>query len=416
MARLFEYEGKELLREFGIAIPKGMIVSNITELEKALKSVYPPVVVKAQVWSTGRSKTGGVLFANNAESISKAVTSLLGASIKGFSVEKVLIEECLDIALELYAGIIIDDSYRVRSPVMILALEGGIDIEEVAKKSPEKVARATIDKLGGFSSEHALQLTQRINVPLHLRDALAQVLADLYKLFEMYDARSVEINPLAITTDNKIIAADCRISIDDASVYRHPELGIEIPRESDSPPTVLDISAWQIEKQDYRGSSYFAEFPNLNGNKPRIGFHAIGGGGALLAANTIMRKGFALANFAETSGNPPASKVYRISKTILKIPDLSGYCLLGPVMASQDQRHHANGLLKAFREELPDRLGFPIVIMLAGNKEGETLDLLQKGLRHLPVRFKVFGREHLYRLDIVVDQLKEFVDAYIAER
>jgi succinyl-CoA synthetase beta subunit len=222
----------------------------------------------------------------------------------------------------------------------------------------------------------------------------------------------VEINPLVLTTAGKLYAADCRMSIDDASVSRHPELGIGFPRESDRPPTELERIAWKVEEDDYRGVSFFAQLTPEIQESGYIGYHAIGGGGALLAADALGRHGLKLADYAETSGNPPASKVYRTAKIILSQCGIQGYCLMGAVMSSQDLWHHAHGLVKAFREELAGRPGFPVVILLCGNKEQESLSILREGLRDLPIRLELFGREHIHQLDAVAARMKSLVEEY----
>jgi succinyl-CoA synthetase beta subunit len=126
----------------------------------------------------------------------------------------------------------------------------------------------------------------------------------------------------------------------------------------------------------------------------------------------LSRHGLKLANFAETSGNPPASKVYRTAKIILSQRGIQGYCLIGPVIANQDQRHHARGLLKALREDLAERPGFPVVVLLAGNREEEALQILREGLVDLPVRLELFGREYVHRLDAVAQRMWELVQSY----
>ncbi len=293
---------------------------------------------------------------------------------------------------------------------MIFSTSGGTGIEEVARRAPESVARTSTDPLRGFHFTDANALVQTLQLPENEVAPIAQTLERLYTVFWQHDARSAEINPLVVTTQGQVVALDCRISIDAASTGRQPALEIAGPRESDTPPTLLDQIAWTIEANDYRGVSFYAQFPTDPVVGGGIGFHAIGGGGALLAADTLIRNGLKLANYAESSGNPPASKVYRLAKVILAQRGLEGYCLLGAVIASQDQWHHAHGLVKAFREELTDRPGFPVVILLAGNKEQEALSILRESLADLPIQLELFGRDYIHRLDLLAARMKDLVD------
>jgi hypothetical protein len=210
------------------------------------------------------------------------------------------------------------------------------------------------------------------------------------------------------------MAADCRISVDDSSASRHPELGIAVARESDQAPSAWDIVAWKIEEGDYRGTSYFAQMAADTATGGYIGYHAIGGGGGLLAADMLTRHGLKLADFAETSGNPTAAKVYRIARLVLSQPGIGGYCLLGAVLANQDQWHHAHGLVRAFTETLAERPGFPVLVLIAGNKEREALAILREGLAGLPIALELYGRDHLHKLDAVAARMKEMVEAYRA--
>ncbi len=412
MARLHEYQAKQLLREAKIPVPRGAVASSPEEASRIAADIGGPVVVKAQVWATARSKAGGIRFAINAEEAGQIAAALLGAHIKGLLVEQVLVEEKLDIAKEFYAGVIVDDSHLVKAPVLILSTAGGVDIEQVARESPEHIARMSVDVRRGVRPYHAGELALAIGLSGEALASACQVLVSLYGVFRRNDARSVEINPLVLTTAGKWYAADCRVSIDDASVSRHPELGIAFARESDRPPTELEKIAWRIEQDDYRGVSFFAQLTPEVRESGYIGYHAIGGGGALLAADALGRHGLKLADYAETSGNPPASKVYRIAKIILSQPGIQGYCLMGAVMSSQDLWHHAHGLVKAFREELAGRPGFPVVILLCGNKEEESLRILHEGLHHLPICLELYGREHIHRLDAVAARMRALVDGY----
>ena len=219
-----------------------------------------------------------------------------------------------------------------------------------------------------------------------------------------------------MTKDGKVIAADCRAAIDDSSVYRHPELNITVARESDQDPTEFDEIAWAIEEGDLRGTGYVAEMIQDIDAVARVGYHGIGGGGAILGVDALNKAGLKVANYADTSGNPPASKVYRVAKVILSQPDIDGFCMGGFIMANQEQWHHAHGLVKALREEIPHRPGFPAVILLCGNREEESLEILREGLKDLPGRIEIYGREHVYNTGFIAQRMRALVDEYRKER
>jgi succinyl-CoA synthetase beta subunit len=414
VARLHEHEGKRLLREMGVRLPQGALAATPQEAKRIAAEIEGPVAVKAQIWATGRFMAGGIQFASSPNEVEQVASRLLGSRIKGFDVQSVLVEQKLEVVQEFYAGIIVDDSYKVRAPVVLFSTEGGVDIEEVARTAPERIARLTVDIRRGVRAYDAYNLALRLGLSGPVLTQVGQAIRGLYVAFRGYDARSAEINPLVLSADGKVYAADCRISVDDSSVMRHPELGIVFPRESDRPPTELEQLGWQIEADDYRGVSFFAEVPTEDRGNGYIGYHAISGGAAFLAADSLTRHGFTLANFAETSGNPTASKVYRCAKVILSQPGIEGYCLIGAVIANQDQRHHARGLVKAFKEDLTGRPGFPVVVLLAGNKEEGALRILEDGLRDLPVHLQLYGREYIHRLDFVADRMKALVRGYRA--
>jgi succinyl-CoA synthetase beta subunit len=240
----------------------------------------------------------------------------------------------------------------------------------------------------------------------------------IYAVFKQKNARAVEVNPLVITTDSKLYAVDCRVTIDDSSVIRHPELRIPLPRDMERPPTPLENIAWSIEANDYRGTAYFAQMASdseiIQGGY--VGFHGIGGGGTMKGYDALARQGLKIANYTDTSGNPPASKLYRIAKVILAQEGIEGYAFIGATMASQNQWHHAHGMLRAFREDLKDRPGFPLIILLAGNKEKESLEILRDGLKDLPIRVELYGREKLQDLDYVAKRMKDLVNEYREEQ
>jgi len=415
MARLYEHQGKELIREAGIPVPEGGLAKSPEEARAIAERLGKPVVLKAQVWATGRMKAGGIKFASTPEEAEELAKELLGSTIKGMVVEEVLVEEKLPIEAEFYAGIIIDDSYRVKAPVVLFSTEGGVDIEEVAARSPEKIAKAVVDVLEGFGHEDARSMLKSLELPEGILGQAADVLVKLYGVFRSYHASSAEINPLALTEDGRLVALDCRISIDDSSVFLHPELGIRVARESNRPPTELDEIAWKVEESDYRGVFYFMQLASEE-EEGCVGFHGIGGGASILAADALVRVGLKLANFTDTSGNPTASKVYRAAKIILSQPNIDGYFLGGACIASQEQWYHAFGLVKAFREELANRPGFPVIILICGNKEEETIRILREGLADLPIRLEVYGSDYLDRVDYLAERMKALVEEYRREK
>jgi succinyl-CoA synthetase beta subunit len=202
----------------------------------------------------------------------------------------------------------------------------------------------------------------------------------IHKLFataRSVEARSLEINPLVLSTTGEFVAADCRITIDDYAVVRHPELGIAVAREFDHPPTPLERIAYAVEQNDHRGTFYFAQLSTAAAkhSKGLVGFHGAGGGGSMMSMDAIVNAGFTIANFTDTSGNPSASKVYRAARIILAQPDLVGYFGSGSGVASQEQYWSAYGLAKAFWEL---DLNIPAVIRLGGNTEDRAADILHR--------------------------------------
>jgi succinyl-CoA synthetase beta subunit len=321
---------------------------------------------------------------------------------------------------ELYAGVIVSNSYKVKGPVFIFSSEGGSSIEEVAERNPERISQLNVDYLKGVSQENAIRLISDVSfnsagLSQDLSQKLAEIICGVYTAFRQYDARNIEVNPLIITKENQIIAADCHVTIDDNSVFRHPELGIELPRDMERPPTELEKKAWTIEEGDYRGTGYFAQMvPKIEG-EGWLGFHGIGGGGAMLGASAFVARGLKIANYADTSGDPPASKIYKVIKCILSQP-IDGYVLMGACLANQEQWHHAHALVKAFREEAKKRSGFPVLMLIGGNKEKETHQIIKEGFKDLPLRWELYGREYIYDTDFIADRVEALVKDYQKEK
>jgi succinyl-CoA synthetase beta subunit len=371
MARLHEYQGKEILAANGFKIPRGRAVTNADEAVAAAKELGCEVVIKIQAWTTGRAGIGGVAFAKKPDEVRGHAARMLAMKVGQFPVEAVLVEEKIDIEREFFLSFAIDDA--ARAPVIIFSAGGGSGIEERAastrriacdvKNGPLDSEVSEASASSGLSKKHAAQL--------------ADAIQRLFAAARSVEARSLEINPLALTKDSQFVAADCRITIDDYAVARHPELKIEIAREFDHPPTPLERVAYAVEQNDHRGTFYFAQLATsaTKDSKGLVGFHGAGGGGSMMSMDAIVNAGFTIANFTDTSGNPSASKVYRAARIILAQPDLVGYFGSGSGVASQEQFWSAYGLAKAFWEL---DLDIPAVIRLGGNTEDRAVDILAR--------------------------------------
>ena len=187
MVRLFEYQGKKLLKSSGIPVPDGDVAQTPAEVRSLAEKIGKPVAIKAQIWATGRFKAGGIKFANTPEEAEKVAKELIGKEIKGFKVKKVLIEEQIGIAQEFYVGIVIDDSYKVKGPVMMLSSEGGVDVEETAKKSPEKISSINIDVDLGMQPQDAQNLIENLGLAPNLIEPIKNLVLNLFKTFEKYE-------------------------------------------------------------------------------------------------------------------------------------------------------------------------------------------------------------------------------------
>jgi succinyl-CoA synthetase beta subunit len=314
---------------------------------------------------------------------------LIGMKVRHFTVDRILVEEKLAVKAEFFAGLVMDDARKC--PVLIFSAIGGTGVEEIARRNPEKIATWPIDVGLGLREFEARNLVRRTGLSGSVMLQTAELLTKLYKVARSKDARSAEINPLVLTADDAVTAADCHLVVDDYAVFRHPELGIEVAREFDRPPTELEKIAYKVEEKDYRGTFYFFQMTDWIAADDRvIGFHGAGGGGSMMSMDAVLARGFKLANFCDTSGNPPASKVYRAARIILSQPGIRGYFASGSGVASQEQFHSARGLVKAFTEE---NLAVPAVIRLGGNCEEEAIRILDTYGRGLPGKIEGYGRD-----------------------
>ncbi len=411
MARLHEYQGKALLGEHGIPVPRGRAASSAAAAREITENLGVPVVLKAQAWVTGRKAKGGVVFADDPDQAAAHAEKLLSMSFGNFPVTEVLVEEAIDIRDELFISLSIDDA--AQAPVLLLDCQGGSGIEDRASS----VARLPVDVIEGLAPELIQQELSKSSIDVSFHEAIVDAIVKAVDLAREIEARSLEINPLVTTGDDRVMAADCRIAIDDYAVFRQESLGIEIARELDHPATELERIAYNIEQADHRGTFYFAQLstdaPPLTsrdrkgamgdggasaqstGSSSRglIGFHGAGGGGSMMSMDAVSNLpggGFALANCCDTSGNPSAAKVYRAARVILSQPGLVGYFGSGSGVASQEQFWSAYGLAKAFIEM---NMAIPSVIRLGGNSEDRAVEILQNACADLPATIEGYKKD-----------------------
>jgi len=393
MAKLYEYQAKKILREHGIETPRSQVVFVAEEASKVAEELGGKVVVKAQIHSTSRAAKGGIQFADSPQEAEKLAREMIGTIIGGNLCEAVLIEERIQIEKEFYIGFIIDTV--LKRPVLLFSEVGGSGIEERAETTKKLVC--------SVRKEPEVEEIKQICSD----ERIAFVFQKLYRVAKSCEARSAEINPLALSKDDRILALDCRISVDDYAIFRHQDLPIEIPRELGHTPTKLEKIAWEVEKDDYRGTFYFVEILEEDESKIKIGFHGAGGGGSMASLDAAQAAGLQPACYVDTSGSPPASKIYRAARIILSIPGIRGYFLSGSGVASQEQFILARGIIKAFLEVKPK---IPAVLRLGGNGEEIAKELVERYSRFLPAPMEAYQKIH--SADFCASRLKDLIHAY----
>ncbi|MBI3742246.1 MAG: ADP-forming succinate--CoA ligase subunit beta, partial [Chloroflexi bacterium] len=300
--KLAEYQSKNIFSKYGIPIPRGQIASNGLEAHQVAQQIGRTVVIKAQVLVGGRGKAGGVKIAANAEDAEKLADAILNMEIKGLPVRKVLIDEAIEIAQEIYLGITLDRA--ARRATLIASSAGGIEIEEVARVAPEKILREPIDPAFGLQNFQARATAFKIGIEKNLVNDFAAIALALYRAYIDTDASLAEINPLAVTRDHRLIAADGKIVLDDNALYRHPDLEQLRDLDEENPSERAARRA---------GLSYV----KLEGN---IGCMVNGAGLAMATMDVIKLYGGEPANFLDIGGGAKADKVKAALEIILSDP------------------------------------------------------------------------------------------------
>ena len=351
--KIHEYQAKDILARYGIPIQPGRVAQTPDEAEAIARELGGPVVVKAQVYVGGRGKAGGIQFGDTPEEARAAAQRVLGMNIKGLIVEKVLVVSKIDIKEEYYLGIVLDR--KSQSPVVMVSKEGGIEIEEVAAKTPEKIIQYPIDMHWGLRPFEARDILARAGLPHAVIGKGGAILSALAKAFIESDANLAEINPLVLTSDGQIQAADAKIVLDDNGLFRQKEYAAWAEPEESNP---LEYEAKRV------GLTYV----KLDGD---VGIIGNGAGLVMTTLDMVASVGGKPANFLDIGGGAKAEIMYKALTFVARDPQVRGILvnIFGGITRGEEV---AKGVIMA-QAELPK--GMPIVVRLSGTgaEEGRAI-------------------------------------------
>ena len=365
--KIHEYQAKELFRKYQVPTPEGGVSDSVEGVEKIAAKLGLPVAVKAQIHAGGRGKGGGVQLARTDEEVSAAAGAILGMTLvtkqtgpEGRIVKKVLVEKGVGIRKELYLSIIPDR--ETACVTLVASQDGGMDIEEVAEKSPERIIKVAVNPVTGIQGYHLRRVMFGLELEKSLMKEFSAILRNLYNLFVDYDCSMVEINPLIVTDENAIVALDAKMDIDSNALYRHPDVKeMHDPNEED--PTELEAAKYNLN------------YINLDGN---VGNMVNGAGLAMATMDIIKQAGAEPANFLDVGGGANAEMVENGFRLILSDPKVKGILIniFGGILRCDVL---AQGVVQAAKKV---KLSVPVVVRMEGTnvEEGRRI-LADSGLK-----------------------------------
>ena len=359
---IHEYQAKEIFEKFGVPTPNSGVASTAEEAKEIAARIGGRVVVKAQVHAGGRGKAGGVKLVESAKQAGQVTEELIGTRLvtnqtgpAGVPVEKVMIAETLDIKDELYLSIVIDGD--IGAPVVMASSEGGMDIEEVAATTPEKIFRVIADPLIGLSPYHARDLAIALEVPSESIRATTKLIIDLYRVFIENDCSLVEVNPLVVTNDNAIVALDAKINLEDDALFRHQALANLID------PNQLD----PLEQRAYKSDLAYVK---LNGG--RVGCMVNGAGLAMATMDITKNAGAEPANFLDIGGSANQERIEEAFKIIVDDTDVE-IVLVNLFAGIARSDVVAAGIVAAAAETAAE---VPLVVSMRGTNAKKGIEIL----------------------------------------
>lgn len=357
--KLYEFEAKDILRRYGVEVPRGVVISRGEDVRVKIESssLEPPLVAKSQVLVAGRGKAGGIRMANSIDEAINIVNLLFDHPIKGLKPKYILVEKAIKHDVELYASVTLDKSER--RPVVLASLYGGIDIEEIAREKPESIVRYYVDPVKGLMGYEARSVAKKLGLTGGAQTSFSSLLQALYNIFIDYDADLVEVNPLTIV-DGKVIALDARIIVDDNAAYRHPELAVERVEGG-------EVSIWESKAR-----SMGLAFVELDGY---VGIIGNGAGLTMTTMDLVYEYGGAPANFLDIGGGASSERVKKAVSILLEYPKAKVILIniFGGITRCDEV---AKGIVEALREYKgqPKRL----YVRLSGTREEEGRMILEE--------------------------------------
>jgi succinyl-CoA synthetase beta subunit len=351
---LYEYQGKQLFARFGVPVSDGALATTPAEARGAAEQLGGPVVVKAQVLVGGRGKAGGIKLAETPDDAEREATAILGMDIRGHVVRRVWIERASDIAREYYFSITFDRG--AKKPLLMLTTEGGVDIEQVAAESPDRLARLHVDPLTGFLPFHARALMFKAGIPAEEQKQVANIMERSYRAFVETDAMLVEINPLIVTPDGAVRALDSKYTVDDNALFRHPDVA-----------EMRDVEA--ADPQERMARERGINYVKLDGD---IGILGNGAGLVMSTLDVVALAGGRPANFLDVGGGAQADEIVTAMEVLLSDEKVRGvlFNVFGGITRCDEV---AQGILTAL-EQLEVQV--PIVVRLDGTNDVEGRRIL----------------------------------------
>ncbi|WP_311172571.1 ADP-forming succinate--CoA ligase subunit beta [Halobellus ordinarius] len=357
--RLHEYQAKGVFADAGIPVPDSDLATTVEEVVEAVEDIGFPAAIKAQVHVGGRGKAGGIKIATNEEEARQYAEEILGMDLKGYTVDKVLVEAGVDFENELYVGITMDRGEGM--PVAMVSTEGGVDIESVAEETPEAIAREHIDPAFGLHSYQARKIVYDAGIAGDIAGDVASILSTLYDLYESKDASEIEINPVMVTADREVVAADAVMNIDEDALFRQPDLA---EMEDEAAGDELEAKA----------NEYGFDYVRLSGN---VGIIGNGAGLVMTTLDLVDHYGGAPANFLDIGGGAKAERVTNALDMVFSDENVDAvvFNIFGGITRGDEVAKGINEALEQF-DEIPKQ----VVVRLAGTNAEEGMEILNTDL------------------------------------